>query len=142
MFTDVYSGNFEAMAAVDQFDSVRAQIVINHDGFSWILEPGQTFTSPEAVFVFSDEGLGRMSRTFHDLWRQHLISGRWKNKTRPVLVNNWEATYFDFDDKKLLQIADAARDMGIEMLVMDDGWFGKRNKDDSSLGDWKATITG
>lgn len=137
-FSLVYSGNFEAQAAVDQFDSVRAQIGINHDGFSWLMEPGQTFTSPEAVLVFSDEGLGRMSRTFHDLWRQHLISGSWKNKTRPVLVNNWEATYFDFDDKKLLQIADAARDMGIEMLVMDDGWFGRRNKDDSSLGDWKV----
>ena len=86
--------------------------------------------------TYSDHGLGRMSRSFHDLYRRHLIRGKYKEQKRPILINNWEATYFDFNTEKLLRIARQAKDCGIEMLVVDDGWFGKRNDDNTSLGDW------
>lgn len=132
----VYSGNFIAQAEKNQFDSVRMTMGLHPDGFMWKLEPGEIFTAPEVVMVYSAEGLGKMTRTFHDLYRNHLIRSPWLHKKRPVLINNWEATYFDFDEKKLLEIAKDARELGIEMLVMDDGWFGKRSNDDSSLGDW------
>ena len=132
----VYSGNFIAQAEKSQFDSVRMTMGIHPEGFTWKLEPGETFTAPETVLVYSHEGLGKMTRTFHDLYREHLIRSPYLHKKRPVLINNWEATYFDFDETKLLEIAEEAAGLGIEMLVMDDGWFGKRNLDDSSLGDW------
>ena len=92
--------------------------------------------TPEAVLVYSHEGLGAMTRTFHDLYRKHLVRGPWRDKPRPSLVNNWEATYFDFDTEKLLDIARTAAKSGVEMLVLDDGWFGGRKDDHSSLGDW------
>ncbi len=137
----VYSGNFISQAEVNQFETTRAVTGINSENFAWKLEAKKSFTAPEAVLVYSDEGLGKMSRTFHDTWRNHLIRGEYINKIRPVLINNWEATYFDFDEKKLLDIAKEAAKNGIEMLVMDDGWFGKRNSDESSLGDWFVNET-
>lgn len=135
-FSFVYSGNFISQAQLDQFDRVRAVVGINDENFAWRLEPGESFTAPEVVMVYSDKGIGTMSRTFHDLWREHLIRGEYRDRMRPILINNWEATYFDFNTEKLLSIAKEAAKDGIEMLVMDDGWFGHRSSDDSSLGDW------
>ncbi len=135
-FNFVYSGNFFAQAEVTQHKYTRAVMGINHFDFNWLLEPGETFTAPEVVMVYSCEGIGGMSRTFHDLYRQHLIRGEYKDKRRPILINNWEATYFNFDTDKLIDIAKQASKLGIEMLVMDDGWFGHRDSDNSSLGDW------
>jgi len=135
-FNFVYSGNFFAQAEVTQHKYTRAVMGINHFDFNWLLEPNEEFVAPEAVMVYSDEGIGKMSRTFHDLYRQHLIRGEYKDKRRPILINNWEATYFGFDTDKLIGIAKEASKLGIEMLVMDDGWFGHRDSDNSSLGDW------
>ena len=132
----LYSGNFAAEIELDQFNQLRAQIGINERTFEWTLAPGESFTAPEVLLVYSRDGIGGMSRTFHDMFRNHLIRSYWKDLKRPILVNNWEATYFDFDAKKLLSIARDAADLGIEMLVLDDGWFGRRNDDRSSLGDW------
>lgn len=132
----VYSGNFIAQTERNQFDTIRAEIGINPDGFCWKLGVGETFTAPETVIVYSAEGIGNMSRNFHDVYRKHLIRGEYKDKKRPILINNWEATYFNFDTEKLLDIARTAKDCGIEMLVMDDGWFGKRSSDNCALGDW------
>ena len=135
-FHFVYSGNFLAQAEKSQFDSLRISMGIHPKGFSWKLMHGECFTAPEAVLVFSSCGVGGMTRTFHDLYRNHLIRSRYLDRERPVLINNWEATYFDYDAEKLLAIAKEAKKVGIEMLVMDDGWFGHRNDDNSSLGDW------
>ncbi|MEA4822780.1 MAG: alpha-galactosidase [Clostridiaceae bacterium] len=132
----VYSGNFDATVEVDSYGATRLLMGLEATDFAWRLEPGETFTLPEAVLVYSAEGFGEMSRTFHRLYRKHLVRGEWKTKRRPILVNNWEATYFNFDEEKLVAIARDAADLGIEMLVMDDGWFGERNDDRSSLGDW------
>ncbi len=132
----IYSGNFIAEVQNNQFDSLRILMGINPDNFCWKLEPGKTFETPQAVLVFSNTGLNGMSKAFHDLYREHLIRSPYKKAMRPILINNWEATYFDFNTQKLLDIAKQAADCGIEMLVMDDGWFGKRSFDDSSLGDW------
>ncbi len=135
-FSLIYSGNFAIETECDPYDSARLVMGIHPTDFRWNLAPGESFTTPEAVLVYSDEGIGAMSRTFHKLYRYNLCRGEWKEKKRPILVNNWEATYFDFDEEKLYAIARDAADLGIEMLVMDDGWFGKRNADNSSLGDW------
>ena len=135
-FNFVYSGNFIAQAEVTQHKKTRFVMGINDADFSWLLEPGESFTAPEAVMVHSVTGLGGMSRTFHDLYRGNLIRGEYKDKRRPILINNWEATYFDFNTDKLISIAKEASKLGIEMLVMDDGWFGHRSSDNSSLGDW------
>ena len=132
----VYSGNFKVMAQNDQFDQIRMVMGIHPDGFKWKLEPGEEFQAPEVVMVYSDEGLGKMTRTFHDFYRNHLIRGEYRNKKRPILINNWEATYFDFNTEKLIAIAKQASELGIEMLVMDDGWFGNRFDDNGALGDW------
>lgn len=132
----VYSGNFMAQIELSQFDSMRAVIGISPENFCWKLDSNESFQAPETVCVYSAEGLGGMTRTLHDLYRNHLIRGGYRNKKRPILINNWEATYFDFDTEKLLDIARQASKLGIEMLVMDDGWFGHRNDDNSSLGDW------
>ena len=134
----VYSGNFMAQIEGDQSGSMRALMGIHPQDFCWKLEPGDAFQAPEVICVYSAEGIGGMSRTFHDLYRRHLIRGEYKDKKRPILINNWEATYFDFDTDKLLAIAREASALGIEMLVMDDGWFGCRNDDNSSLGDWQV----
>lgn len=132
----VYSGNFIAQAERTQYDTVRMVLGIHPENFGWHLEPGESFQSPEAVLTYSDEGLGRMTRSYHDFYRNHLIRSKYTHQKRPILINNWEATYFNFDTEKLVEIARQAKECGIEMLVMDDGWFGKRSFDDSSLGDW------
>lgn len=132
----VYSGNFLAQAEGDQFNKVRAVLGIHPDGFSWRLEPGESFQTPETVLVCSDAGLGGMSRAYHDFFRQHLIRGQ--KKHRPSLLNSWEACYFDFDHDKLLQLGREAARYGIELLVVDDGWFGKRGDETTSLGDWQV----
>lgn len=132
----VYSGNFYAGASVNQFSSVRVMMGINPVDFCWNLTSGETFIAPEVVLVYSAKGIGGMTHTFHDVFRNHLIRGEYKDKKRPILINNWEATYFDFNTDKLLSIARDAANTGIEMLVMDDGWFGKRSSDNMALGDW------
>ena len=135
-FNFVYSGNFFAQVEGNQFSNIRFVMGINPESFEWKLGVGEEFTTPEVVMVYSNEGLGKMTRTYHDLYRNHLIRSKYKDKKRPILINNWEATYFDFDTDKLLSIAKNAAELGIEMLVMDDGWFGKRNDDNCALGDW------
>lgn len=132
----IYSGNFVAQIQKNQFNSIRAVMGINPENFCWKLNSKESFYTPQAVLVYSDEGLNGMSQTFHDLYREHLIRSPYKTSPRPVLINNWEATYFNFDTDKLIDIAREASKDGIEMLVMDDGWFGHRSFDDSSLGDW------
>lgn len=132
----VYSGNFIAQIEKSQFDSIRAVMGIHSEGFEWLLTPGDSFTAPEVVLTYSHSGLGTMTRNLHDFYRGHLIRSKYLHQKRPVLINNWEATYFDFDTDKLLAIAKSAAEHGIEMLVMDDGWFGHRNDDATSLGDW------
>lgn len=135
-FSLVYSGSFLAQAEVDQFRSTRVSMGLNPFDFEWLLEPGESFQTPEAVMVYSAAGLGGMSRTYHRLYRTRLCRGRYRDRERPVLVNNWEATYFDFTADKIEALAGGAAELGIELLVLDDGWFGKRNDDRSSLGDW------
>ena len=134
----VYSGNFMAETELCQFDNLRMTMGINPEEFSWLLTPGEEFQAPEVVMVYSGNGLGQMTRSYHDFYRNHLIRSKFKYEKRPILINNWEATYFDFNTDKLLAIAREAKKCGIEMLVMDDGWFGKRNSDNCSLGDWKV----
>lgn len=134
----VYSGNFMGQAELNQFDSVRTVMGINKEEFSWILKAGEEFQAPEVVMTYSHEGLGEMTRSYHDFYRNHMIRSKYLHKKRPILINNWEATYFDFNTDKLLDIAREAKSCGIEMLVMDDGWFGVRNSDNCSLGDWKV----
>ena len=135
-FALVYSGNFRAEATVDQYGQTRAMIGLNDAGFAWLLEPGQTFVTPEAILCYAPDGLDGMSRSLHTLCRRHIARGRYRDAERPILLNNWEATYFDFDEAKLLSIARKASEIGIELFVLDDGWFGHRDADDSSLGDW------
>ena len=135
-FNLVYSGNFSALVECDYNDSARLIMGINPNHFSWKLRPAETFYTPEAVCVYSPNGLGEMSRTFHKFYNKHLIKWKHKYEKRPVLINSWEAAYFDINSEKLLDFAVAAKDLGIDMLVMDDGWFGHRNDDKSSLGDW------
>lgn len=132
----VYSGNFLIQAEVDTWDVTRLQVGINPFGFNWCLNPNESFTSPEALLVYSAAGLNGMSQTFHQLFRHRLARGVWREKDRPVLINNWEATYFDFDEDKLVNIAQKAHDVGVELFVLDDGWFGERNNDRAGLGDW------
>ncbi len=135
-FSLVYSGNFLAEAEVDPHDTTRVRIGIDPETFSWSLEPGASFRTPEAVVAWSGSGLGTLSDTYHRLYRERLARGPWRDRPRPVLLNNWEGTYFDFDEERILAIAAASRDLGVELFVLDDGWFGKRDNDDSSLGDW------
>ena len=135
-FNLVYTGNFLASAEMDADGGARVLMGINPENFTWHLEAGEAFTTPEVVMVYSNEGLGKMSRTYHKLYRNNLCRGEWKDKRRPILINNWEATYFDFDEEKLFDIAKTASELGIEMLVMDDGWFSTRNDTRSGLGDW------
>ena len=134
----VYSGNFIGQVERCQFDTVRMVMGINPDEFCWNLKAGDEFQAPEVVMVYSAEGLGEMTRSYHAFYRRHMIRSPYNHKKRPILINNWEATYFDFDTDKLLDIAREAKKDGIEMLVMDDGWFGHRNDDNTSLGDWQV----
>lgn len=140
-FSFIYSGNFLAQAEGTQFDAVRVVMGINPENFNWTLQSGEEFICPEVVMMYSDAGLGKMSRNFHDLYREHLIRSEYRNQKRPILINNWEATYFNFNTQKLLDIAKEASKLGIEMLVMDDGWFGHREDDNTSLGDWQVNET-
>lgn len=135
-FSLVYSGSFSAAADVDQYGTTRVSIGINPFGFRWMLEPGDSFQTPEAVLVYSDRGIGGMSRIYHRLYRTRLVRGLYRDEPRPVLINNWEATYFNFDADKIEDIARAGQELGIELFVLDDGWFGRRNDDTTSLGDW------
>lgn len=132
----VYSGSFKAGVEVDQFHTARLFAGINDFDFNWLLNVGEAFQTPEAILVYSDEGLGGMSRGYHDLYRTRLCRGEFRDKQRPILINNWEATYFNFNAEKIEAIATAGQQLGIELFVLDDGWFGKRDSDNSSLGDW------
>ncbi len=131
-----YSGNFSIQVESDAYNQTRLVAGIEPENFSWCLNPNESFFVPEAILTYSNNGLGGISRTYHELLRTHMCRGKWKNIRRPILVNNWEATYFDFDEEKIYSIAESASKLGIEMLVLDDGWFGNRNSDNSSLGDW------
>lgn len=132
----IYSGNFKTQVQSDQFDQVRMVMGIHPEDFTWKLSAGESFQSPEVVMVYSANGLSGMTHTFHDFYRKHVIRSPYRNQKRPILINNWEATYFDFDTDKLIAIAKQASQLGIEMLVMDDGWFGNRFDDNRALGDW------
>ncbi|WP_338789199.1 alpha-galactosidase [Metabacillus sp. FJAT-53654] len=135
-FSLVYSGNFLAQVEVDTYSVSRVLIGINPFQFKWKLNPNETFQTPECVMVYSDQGLNGMSQTYHELFRERLVRGYWRDKVRPILINNWEATYFDFNEEKIVDIASTANNLGIELFVLDDGWFGERHDDTSSLGDW------
>ena len=137
-FALVYSGNFLAQVEVDTWDTARVTLGINPFGFDWKLAPGESFQTPEALLVYSSEGMNAMSQTFHRLFRSRLARGEWRDRPRPILLNNWEATYFDFTEDKLVDIARAAREDGVELFVLDDGWFGARSGDTAGLGDWHA----
>lgn len=131
-----YSSNFTAEIETDQLSQVRAVMGIHPENFQWVLNPGECFETPQVMMAFSDRGLGRLSSVFHTIMNHNLCRGIYKLARRPVLINNWEATYFDFNREKLLAIGKQAAELGIEMLVLDDGWFGKRDDDYSGLGDW------
>lgn len=135
-FSLVYSGNFLAHIEVDHFDATRITMGINPFDFTWELDGGQEFQTPEVIMVYSNNGINEMSKTFHKLLKERVARGSWRDKERPVLINNWEATYFYFNEEKLVEIAKAAAPLGFELFVLDDGWFGYRNGDNSSLGDW------
>jgi len=135
-FSFIYSGNFLAQVEVDTYQVTRAMVGIHPLQFSWQLNANEEFQTPEAVVVYSENGLNGMSHIFHELYRTRLARGQWRDKERPILINNWEATYFDFNEEKILEIARNAADLGIELFVLDDGWFGERHDDTSSLGDW------
>ena len=137
-FSLIYSGNFRMQAEVDTHDVTRITVGINPDRFDWKLEPGEEFQTPEAVMVYSDQGLNKMSQTFHRLYAKRLARGYWRDRPRPILNNNWEATYFNFTEDRLVQIASKAKECGVELFVLDDGWFGQRNDDHAGLGDWVA----
>lgn len=135
-FVLCYSGNFRADVDTDPFGSTRAVTGIAPDTFSWKLAPGESFQAPEVFLAYSAEGVGGMSRRFHDFMRGHLIDQKWAKAPRPALVNCWEAAYFNFNAEKILAIARDAASLGAEMIVVDDGWFGRRDNDKVSMGDW------
>ena len=139
-FTLLYSGSFLAGVEVDNYHVSRVQIGIHPDCFEWTLQQGESFETPEAVYVYSEDGLNGMSQAFHTLFNRHLVRGKYRMKERPILINNWEATYFDFDEEKIVRIAETAEQAGIELFVLDDGWFGNRNDDHRGLGDWYVNL--
>lgn len=132
----VWSGNFEAATEVCSWGDTRVEMGINGFDFNWKLNPGETFTTPEAVITYSDKGLNGMSREFHKFVQDHIVRGRYQYEPRPVLVNSWEAAYLNFTEDSIVKFAEDAVKLGAELIVLDDGWFGKRDKDDCSLGDW------
>ena len=132
----IYSGNFLTSAEVDTYGSLRLMTGINPSYFSWILEEGEEFQTPEALLIRTEEGLNGLSQNLHRLYRKRLSRGIWKEKERPILLNNWEATQMDFDEESILKIASKGKDAGVELFVLDDGWFGARNDDRAGLGDW------
>ena len=135
-FSLIYSGNFLAQAEVDAQQVTRVLMGIHPGGFDWKLEPGAQFQTPEAVIVYSDSGLNKLSQEFHQLYGKRLARGTWRDRPSPILLNNWEATYFDFNEERLLKIAAKAKECGVELFVLDDGWFGARRSDNAGLGDW------
>lgn len=132
----VYSGNHSFELEKDQINQLRVVGGINSHRFSWELNANQSFQTPEMILSYSSQGLNKMSQIHHELLRERIARGRHQFAERPILVNNWEATYFDFNSEKIKAIIDEAKELGIEMFVLDDGWFGKRDADNSSLGDW------
>ena len=139
-FSFVYSGNFLIQTEVSTFDMTRVMVGIHPESFSWTLREGESFQTPETVMVYSDQGLNKMSQVYHRLYRKRLMRGTWRDQARPILLNNWEATYFDFNEEKILNIARKAKEAGAELFVLDDGWFGARNDDYRGLGDWYANL--
>lgn len=139
-FSLVYSGNYLGQVEVSTFDMTRVMMGINPEDFSWELKSGESFQTPEVVMVYSDKGLNKMSQTYHRLYRKRLMHGEWRDKARPILLNNWEATYFNFNEEKILTIAKKAKEAGVELFVLDDGWFGARNDDYRGLGDWYVNL--
>ncbi|MDR0558346.1 MAG: alpha-galactosidase [Treponema sp.] len=137
-FSLLYSGNFIAAVEGDCYSASRVQLGVNDETFSWKLEKGASFDTPEAVLVYSGNGLNHLSHVFHTLYQRRLARGIWRDRERPVLLNNWEGTYFNFTEQKLLAMASIAKELGVELFVLDDGWFGQRDNDASSLGDWFA----
>lgn len=135
-FSFVYSGNFLAQTEVDTYGVTRVTMGINPNGFNWTLGQNEEFQTPEVVMVYSNDGLNGMSKTYHELYRTRLARGYWRDRERPILINNWEATYFDFNEEKILSIAEKSKELGIELFVLDDGWFGTRDDDAQALGDW------
>lgn len=135
-FSFVYSGNFLAQAECDTYGKLRFLMGIHPDTFSWNMKPGESFVTPEVVMARTAQGLNDLSQTYHSLYNNHLVRGKWKNQERPILLNNWEATYMDFTEESILKIAAKAKEAGAELFVLDDGWFGKRNDDHRALGDW------
>lgn len=139
-FSLVYSGNHLGQVEVSTFDMTRVMMGINPEDFSWELTQGESFQTPEVVMVYSDQGLNKMSQTYHRIYRKRLMHGTWRDQVRPILLNNWEATYFDFNEEKILNIAKKAKEAGVELFVLDDGWFGARNDDYRGLGDWYVNL--
>ena len=135
-FSFVYSGNFLAAAEGGTFGRLRMLMGINPNRFTWPLDAGQSFETPEVVMVATDRGLNDLSQVYHRLYNNNLVRGKWKNQPRPILNNNWEATFMDFTEEKILKIASKAKEAGVELFVLDDGWFGERNDDFAGLGDW------
>ena len=135
-FNLVYSGNFKYEIGLDQWDQVRLLAMLNDDTFSFNLAKNETFETPECVMVYSNSGINKVSQTFHDLIRDNLIEKEFVKKERPILINSWEGFYFDFDTNRIKKLIDEAKEVNIDLVVLDDGWFGKRNADNSSLGDW------
>ncbi len=134
----VYSGGFSANISRDAFGTTRAVMGLQPELFNYPLNPAETFQAPEAAMVYSAEGFAKMSHCFHKMISEHICRGPWKNRRRPVLINNWEATGMTFDGEKILSIARKASELGVEMMVLDDGWFGARDTDNAGLGDWKV----
>lgn len=132
----VYSGNYLLEAESDGYDQLRVVLGLGTEDFSWDLQPGASFAVPETLLTFSESGYGTLTNRIHRFFRAHILRGPWVHKQRPVLINNWEATYFDFDGDKIDAIAAKAADLGMDLMVLDDGWFGKRDADISGLGDW------
>lgn len=139
-FSLVYSGNHLGQVEVSTFDMTRVMMGINPEDFSWELTQGESFQTPEVVMVYSDQGLNKMSQTYHRIYRKRLMHGTWRDQARPILLNNWEATYFDFNEEKILNIAKKAKEAGVELFVLDDGWFGARDDDYRGLGDWYVNL--
>ncbi|WP_283705085.1 alpha-galactosidase [Clostridium perfringens] len=135
-FSLVYSGNFMAEIDVDTYNQTRIMMGIHPDRFSWPLNLNEEFYTPEVVIVYSDKGLNYMSQVYHSLYRECLMRGKWKNSVRPILLNSWEAFSFSIDEEKIKELATNASKLGVELFVLDDGWFGKRNNDNAGLGDW------
>ncbi len=137
-FNIIYSGNHYGAVELSNHDIVRVMMGINPHCFEWVLNKDEIFETPEVIMTFSDKGYNKLSRNFHDFVNDNVVRGEWKHKERPVLINNWEATFFKFNQRKLLNLARRAKRLGVELFVLDDGWFGERNDDRAGLGDYNV----